>query len=40
MLLNDFIKDILTGIYKDWGNHKTFKIFASTINEIKEKESK
>lgn len=31
MLLNDFIRDILTGIYKDWGNHKTFKIFASTI---------
>ena len=31
MLLNDFIRDILTEIYKDWGNHKTFKIFASTI---------
>ena len=31
MLLNDFIRDILTGIYKDWGNRKTFKIFASTI---------
>ena len=31
MLLNDFIIDILTGIYKDWGNHKTFNIFSSII---------